>query len=335
MDHLKDGLPPAVRRLLRLGYGSFTVRDARDAGVSEYDVRALAKQRRLTRVARGTYASTSELECADPWAAHAIRARAFVKGCRNDVIVAGWSAVAVRRLRHLGKPPELPTVIRPCLTSVSGTSNTEYGVIRQCNVPEAYRGQYAGCPVLRPAWLAMDLARFAERAGALVVADAVLADGATAVGLTRAVASMPRWPGIESAAWVAEHADGRSESVLESLGRLCCLEHALPVPVSNAWVGNGRPEYRVDHLWPNHGVVAEADGALKYRDVADPAAVVAEEKERQWYLERELGLTVVRYGWDLAFRDREQLAGRFRAVLNASSTRRARVTWWPIYDPIG
>jgi hypothetical protein len=44
---------------------------------------------------------------------------------------------------------------------------------------------------------------------------------------------------------------------------------------------------------------------------------------------------VIRYGWDLAFGDREQLAERFRAVLADNPPRSQPVPWWSFYDLVG
>jgi hypothetical protein len=331
-------IPPEILELLRSGRGVMTTADARAAGVSAAVIHELSKGGALVRVGRGAYVSKIELEDSTVWDRHALQTRGFIAGTSN-VYAAELSAVAVRRVRRLGKPPPLPRVVRPLTDDApqafrrQGASTSKFGVTRTVPLAERYRSQSWGCPTVGPAWMVVDLARTVDRATALVVADAVVGSGTTKDGLKRALPAMRRWPGTERAQWVIEHANGRSESALETLGRLACIEHELPVPVSNAWVGIDRPVYRVDHLWPWHGVVAEGDGAMKYRDAADPATVVAEEKERQWFLEQELGLTVVRYGWDLAYGDRPQLATRFRRVLNSRGRLSVPIPWWETNDP--
>ena len=326
-------LPAEIARLLQYR-DVFTVADAARISLSATRIQRLVKSGVLTCLGRGVYTSKEHLDQAGAWEKHAIKARGFAAACSTPVFVSSASAVAVRRIRHLGNPPELPEVIAPRPTR-GGSTKTRYGLLRRAELPVSHQRDYAGCPVVSKTWTAVDLARTATFAEALVVADAVLEDGATKVGLQRARAAMAHWPGIEKAAPVIKHADGRSESVLETLGRVACIEADLPVPISNAWVGRRRPEFRVDHLWRWHWVVAEADGALKYRDHDDPAAVVAEEKERQWILERKLGMTVIRYGWDLAYGDRGQLAERFRTVLADNPPRSQPVPWWPFYDLVG
>jgi hypothetical protein len=321
-------LPADVVGLLLSGSGVLTVRAAVAAGVSAERVHRLARAGLLERVGDGAYASSQQLVEANPWVAHAIRTRGFVQSRRKPSLAAGWSAVAVRRLPALrAVPPALPTAVQ--LDPVRrGTDTTPYGVVRLHDLDEIHHAQYAGCPTVGRAWLAVDLARAAPRPDALVVADAVLHGGTTVGGLRRALAHMTGWPGTDAAAWVVEHADGGAESPLESLGRLAFIEYGLPVPLSNVWVGNGWPEYRVDHLWPWHWVAGEADGAGKYRSADDPFRVVAGEKDREAYLRRVLGLDVGRYGWSLAM-DRPRLGAHFAAILAANPPRAEPVQWWP------
>jgi very-short-patch-repair endonuclease len=44
--------------------------------------------------------------------------------------------------------------------------------------------------------------------------------------------------------------------------RLRILDEGLPAPMSQVWIG----PYRVDFYWPEHRLVLEADGRLKYTD---------------------------------------------------------------------
>ena len=73
------------------------------------------------------------------------------------------------------------------------------------------------------------------------------------------------------------------------------------------WLGNVLLA-RVDHLWELHNCVGEADGMGKY----DAAGALRDEKRRQEQLEQ-VGLVVVRYDWEDAYRRQAELAARFRA----------------------
>jgi very-short-patch-repair endonuclease len=106
-------------------------------------------------------------------------------------------------------------------------------------------------------------------------------------------------------------ADGRSESPLESLARLCLVDGGLPLPDLQVRVDTDGGPYRVDMLYRKQRVIIELDGLLKYRN--DPRALVAE-KRRQEHLER-AGYRVIRLLWeDVLHRPAETLA-RVRAAL--------------------
>ncbi len=94
------------------------------------------------------------------------------------------------------------------------------------------------------------------------------------------------------------------------------------MPVSNAWVGRDGPTFRGHGLWPWHWAASEADGAVKYNDRPDAAAIVLAQTEREWYLRR-LGLDIARYDWVLAIRRPHELASRFAALLRANQPTKA------------
>jgi hypothetical protein len=323
-------LPDDVLTLLTTGRGVFMAQDAASIGVTGKRMQHLVQAGFLVRVARGCYASRRHLEQVDDATGLAIKTRGFVRACGPPTLAAGWSAAALRGLPLPFRPPALPSVIQPSPVR-RGVSRTPYGLIRLADLAGRHHAVYAGCPVVSTAWMTVDLARTASVDEGLLLADAVLHRGTSRRALRSALADMRRWPGARNAEWIVDHADGRAETPLESLGRLGCLEHGLPVPLSNVWVGDGYPLYRLDHLWPYHWVAAEGDGALKYRG-RDPAAVVKAEKEREWAL-RQLGLEVVRYDWQLAAFHRARLAGRFASALAANPARLKPIQWWPTDNP--
>ena len=111
--------------------------------------------------------------------------------------------------------------------------------------------------------------------------------------------AMLGYPGISTARWVAEHADPRSESPLETLGRLAFLTAGRAAPLSNPWIHTGNRWFRVDHLLPESGVVVEADGAIKYDNRSDAGVLIMADRERERLL-RAAGFTIVRYDWATA-----------------------------------
>ncbi len=323
-------LPDDVTRLLRAGRGVFGVSEAQACGVTRARVARLAQAGTLVRLADGVYAAAEEYAAAVPWRAFALRARAFLRTCGPQAVAAGWSAAVLVHLPTIGEPPPLPLAHVP--REAGRSSNNRYGLVRAVPLPPEHQSVRNGCGVTSFPRTVVDLARTAPRADALVVADAAASTPHAVAAFGAVLEYQASWPGSRAASWVIEHADPYAESALETLGRLTFLEYDLPVPVSNAWIDTGRRRYRVDHLLPDRWLVFEGDGSLKYDNRLDAGRVVADQREREWQL-RELGLEVVRYGWELARHDRRRLAARFEAALATCPERTASVPWWRHPEP--
>lgn len=160
----------------------------------------------------------------------------------------------------------------------------------------------------------------------LVVADAVLHGDADRAALEAVIGKMLNYPGIRTAQWVAEHADPRCESPLETLGRLAFVSADLPAPLSNVWVSASTQWFRVDHLLPEAGVILEADGAVKHNNRADADAVVTGEKDRERLL-RNAGFGVARYTWADAMNRPWIIPARAREAADLRNGRPAPACW--------
>ncbi|SDU85612.1 Transcriptional regulator, AbiEi antitoxin, Type IV TA system [Microlunatus sagamiharensis] len=151
----------------------------------------------------------------------------------------------------------------------------------------------------------VDVARSMPFERAVPTADRALRLGLDRDALDAALVRAARWPGAPVARRVAAFADGRSESVGESLSRVLLAERAVPAPELQLPVLDGRHLVaRVDFAWPDAGVVGEFDGKVKYGRLLaegdDVREVVHREKLREDAL-RDLGWQVVRWTWpDLA-----------------------------------
>lgn len=304
-----------------VGGGVVSTSEAVRLGVSDDRLHRLRRADLLVRLARGVYADANAFDAADAWQRFALRSRAFTLSCGSDAVAAGWSAAAVHGLPGITAPPELPIVA----TSAGHAANSAFGVVRRIRLPPNQVPLYDGCRVTRLPRTLVDIARTSPRPDALVAVDAGLRR--TGVhALRAALDDQTGWPGIGSARWVVDHADPLAESPLETLGRLTFIEHDLPVPVSNVWVGTRPVCYRVDHLLDWRWVAFEGDGMTRFSG-QDAARQVARMQEREWQL-REWGFVVARYGWQLARHDRARLAERFRAVIAQAPTRNTGCSWW-------
>ena len=161
-----------------------------------------------------------------------------------------------------------------------------------------------------------DRARTSSFRSGVVTADAALRTGVERGELLAVLARCHRWPGKRRAVEVVTFADGRSESVLESVSRVSFRDTGVPAPALQVEIVDelGWLIGRVDFYWDEHGVVGEADGAVKYASSADAgvAALVAE-KRRQERLE-DTGRVVVRWGYEDILRRPEVTASRIHAA---------------------
>ena len=165
-----------------------------------------------------------------------------------------------------------------------------------------------GVPVTSVARTVTDIARRNRSAG-LLTADAALREGlVTQPQLVASARACFGWPGARSAAWVATHADPRSESPLESLTRAALIGADFPTPELQVWISAAGA--RVDLLYREQRVVIEADGLLKYTD----PDVLREEKKRHERLVR-AGYRVVRVMWSDVDPDPSPAVALVRAAL--------------------
>jgi hypothetical protein len=131
--------------------------------------------------------------------------------------------------------------------------------------------------------------------------------------LRRVLAVCAVWPGIGQAKTVVAFANPLSESVLESCARVVFHERGLPSPELQVAIfgDGGRAIARVDFFWRAYGVVAEADGLLKYQSGADAIAELKRDR-----LMREQGLEVIHFTWEELFRTPELVVSRIRAAFD-------------------
>jgi hypothetical protein len=129
--------------------------------------------------------------------------------------------------------------------------------------------QRVGAPLRRvearlataPAWTAVEVARTLWRARALATLDAALHCAAcTAAELDAAIREQKGRRGIVKVRELMDHADGRSESPMESEARLVFIDGGLPTPeLQYEIVDRCGDLWRVDFAWPEAMVVAEYD----------------------------------------------------------------------------
>lgn len=298
-----------LQELLDRQGGVVTREQALRSGVSARQLRTGG--RRLQRIRPGVFAPVGVLADASPAARVGLQVAAAQLTSSVGLVAVGATAALLHGLPLLGPAPRRLQLaerkeVRPQHRGASRTLVVEDVVLVH------------GVPATSLVRTALDVARTRGSTAGVIAADQVLARGIPSVALDAGLAGCRGWPGSRAARRTVAFADGRSESALESLGRVRFAEQGLSAPALQVWLGDEDDRFvRVDHYWAEHRTVAEADGALKYASAADVWA----EKRREDRL-RDAGEEVVRYTWGDALRRPELLAARVLQAFTRSARRR-------------
>jgi hypothetical protein len=290
------------------------------AGVSRGQLRRLVHRGALLRLARGVFAPADLVaaEAGSPPGEHALRVAVALAVSSPGAVASHHSAALIHALELLGRKPG-ETV---ALTRSPGTVGCRTGGpgvrIHIAALPAAHVVTRRGLPVTSVGRTVVDLARASSFVAGVVAADSALRSGqASKADLDLCITECAGWPGIQNARRVVAFADGRAESVLESISRVVFEELGLPPPDLQAWVGDENEIIgRADFLWRAYRTVGEADGAVKY---ADPARAMAQLK-RDARL-RAAGFEVVHFTWRDITRTPDQVAATIKTAFQRGVTR--------------
>ena len=313
--------------------GVFSIWQAERAGWTRSALRHAVSTGRLVRLRVGAYQATDlheVVEGLDPFEEARWRhaAPAIASVLTTPGAVASHSTAAV-----LGGIPLIFLPDRSCLSVVPWLTGEVPRVhLHRCSMPPRPFpiGEVDTTSVER---IVIDLAREHGVPAGVVAADYTLRQHMTSIdALTAELDRCLRWPGVRAAREAIAFADPRSESVLESRSRLKLREFSLPTLEPQVRIGNERGRFvaRVDFYSDEYGVVAEADGAVKY-DGTEPRPLI-EEKKRQEQLE-DLHLEVVRWGTsDLS--DFGSVARRLRRAFARGLQRPQSARLWTVLPPL-
>lgn len=228
------------------------------------DLRRRTARGELVRVAHGAVVEAVAFAAADDRARHRARVAGVLASARVDLVASHASAVALHGLPWFGDYPERPTFLDP---------TRAHGQRLRFSDKIAAQGRTLSTVVLDGivttdlVSTAVDVALRFDRGHAVAVLDHVLSLGIDREALLAELAGRSTVRGASRARTMIEFADGASESVGESIGRLVMRALRLPSPVlqQEFRLDNGRSA-RVDFWFPDTGVVVEFDGLVKYRD---------------------------------------------------------------------
>lgn len=289
--------------------------DWRREGLTEARFRSLVGAGNLVRIRRGAYATSDILADAvsDACLRHALDVAAARAVRGRTGVASHHSAARLRGLRLLSQPPD-GTVTHG--TRVGGYARC--GVIsHMAELPAKHMTTLYGVPSTAAGRTVIDIARTSPFMEGVVVADSALYERYTSkTELRQVLASCERWPGVGRARDVVDFASGLAESVFESCARVVFQEQGLPVPELQAHVfgQGGTVIARVDFMWPEYGVIAEADGLLKYGDGQRAIDELARDR-----LLREAGHEVVHFTWKELFTEPERVVRRIRDAFNRAT----------------
>lgn len=238
--------------------------EALAAGVTARRIEGALGTERLTRLAQGLYAVRSPWRQLPPWVRYRRLAEAAVR-LTPDAIVSHLSGAV---LLDLPSPAYEPTKVTMTLLDDTRTSREDgWRQFHRGATPFEHVVIRGGRPYLVAARTVIDCARDLHPRDALAVMDAALRRGLCSdrelVAMRRHQA---RWPGVRGADRVLPISSSLRESWLESVSAWALHSHGLDVGVPQVTVvdPSGRALGRVDALWPELGVVGEADGRGKY-----------------------------------------------------------------------
>lgn len=232
-------------------------------------------------------------------------------------VFSHWSAALIHGLPLLGPPlREIHILTR------SSTENPEGGVVGHPRGDSDAIAEVRGLNVTSLARTVADIAGSASLMDAVVMADSALArSGGTErevrtsrAELVEAAERLPHVAAAGRARAVAEFADPRAESPLESVSRVSMGLIGAPPPELQVTVGDLLGfRARLDFVWPELGLVGEADGLVKYlhpalRDGRTAVEVLGAQSERERLILL-MGLRIARWGWSTGSRpDRMRVA---------------------------
>lgn len=294
--------------------GAVTRRQARDCGLPTSEIDYLVRRGKWVAIRRGAYVEQGMHDgfTADEHSRALIHA--VVLALRVPAVVSHVSAALLHGLPVWGLD----------LTDVHVSRRDLHSPRREAGVHH-HAGELLDHEIVTIDGLAVtslprtmiDTARISAFEPSVVAADAaVRAEPTVKQAMLARLNQMRDWPGSRNAGAVAEFADGRSESVGESRGRVLIRRAGLPRPELQYEVRDRRDNLigRADYAFTEERTLGEFDGKGKYlasyRPGEDSGDVVWREKRREDRLRHE-GFEVVRFTWaDLDHPAR--VGGRFR-----------------------
>jgi hypothetical protein len=294
-----DDVDQAVRAITR-DNAVMLRSEALGLGLDDRWLRRATRSGLLARVRHGAYVMGDAWAGLDDVGRHRVRASAVLRTHGERVAASHHTAVALHGLEQWGT--ELSRVHVTRLDG--GAGRTERDVVHHEGVclPSDLT-TVDGWQAVTPVRAVLESAILGGVERGLVVADSGLRHGLfTPAELAEQHTLMESWPGSRHLHLVTRMASGRSASVGESRARFLFWSQGLPMPDLQFEVYDGGQLVGVsDFAWPEHQLLGEFDGRLKYgrylRPGEDAGDAVFREKRREDLLRALTGWRMVRLTW--------------------------------------
>ncbi len=285
-------------------HGAFLRSEALAVGLDDASLRRGLRSGLLVRVRHGAYTFADLWAAADAAERHLTLVRTVARISEGRVAVSHHSAALLHGMSVWDVP-----LAQAHLTRLDGNP----GRLRDdtvhheglCTVADLVTR--AGLTAVRPARAAAESALLLDIEHGLSVVDSGLSAGLfTEAELTAQTDRMKSWPDAKHLQIVSRLADHRKESVGESRSHFMMWRAGLPAPQLQYEIHDaGKLVGVTDFAWPEHGLLGEFDGKVKYgkylREGEDPGDAVFREKQREDALRRITGWSFVRITWSMLY----------------------------------
>jgi Transcriptional regulator, AbiEi antitoxin len=308
-------------RPICLAEGVFLRSEAIALGLDDATLRRALRSRDLIRVRHGAYTFRDLWAAADERERHLVLAHAVRRSSPGRVALSHHSAALLHGMDVWDVPLSRVHVTRldDGAGRVLGDAVHHEGVWS----PEELTPR-DGLVATRPVRAALESALLLDVEHGLCVVDSALRSGLfTKDELSMQVQAMTCWPRSQHLQLLGRLADGRSESVGETRSRHLFWRAGIPAPILQYEVHDrGRLVGITDFAWPEHGLLGEFDGRVKYgkhlRPGEDPSDAVFREKQREDLLRRLTGWRMVRLTWTMLGTPQET-AQMVRSMMRAAA----------------
>jgi len=292
-------------------------------GATDQEIASSVRHGVLCRIRQGAYTIPARWRAASDVERHRLTCVAVSRQLGGHVALSHTSSLVTQRVATWGADLSRVHVTR----LDGGVGRFDAGIVH-------HEGRIdssdlvmtdSGILVSRPARAAIEHASISTVESGLVSADYLLhAKLSDDDDLARTFTSMGHWPGTQHVHMVVRLADARSESPGETRSRYLFWRHGLPAPrlQFEVYGANGILIGVCDFAWPEHGLLGEFDGRVKYgrllKSDQKPGDVVFAEKRREDRLREITQWSMVRIiGSDLA--TPAQTAARVRRLLRQAA----------------